>query len=358
LGPFFGFNINYRTTIGNVDFLGCYACMAMLAFMALYVKTEGKVRFLYYFASVMSFLIQLVSQVSQGKVGALGAVILLLPFWVAEKKTLGKFFIMLSGWAFTYWLHHWFLFERYLPSFGEEAPEVRLETIFPSWPLKEMLTLSIIGLVVGLALVYVKQIKWPKLKTIQIASIVIVAVVVVGGLAAVEVAGAQLPAGNIVSQAREVLHGNFGDNFGSGRGMVWRLALGRIPQHAVIGAGPDSFFYAFGEENQLQTRDYVGVVFDKAHNDFIQVVICYGVGGLLAYLALIGGVVLLSVKKAYTDGFLIVALGGALAYIVCSFFGIDTVIVTPIYWLFLAFARGAQLTQPGDTALPPKEIKA
>jgi O-antigen ligase len=332
--------------------------MAMLAFMALYVKTNGKIRFLYFFASVMSFLIQLVAQVSQGKVGALGAVILLLPFWVAERKSLGKFLVMLSGWAFTYWLHHWFLFERYLPSFGEEAPEVRLETIFPSWPLREMFALGCACLAVGLALVHAKRIKWPKLKTIQMASAALIAVVIVGGLAAVEYAGARLAPENLVHQARDVLHGNFADDFGSGRGLVWRLSLGRIPQHAVIGAGPDSFYYAFGEENQAITSEKMGVVFDKAHNDFIQVVICYGVGGLLAYLALIGGVVLLSVKKAYADDFLVVALGGALAYIVCSFFGIDTVIVTPIYWLFLAFARGAQLTQPGEAALPPKDAKA
>jgi hypothetical protein len=352
LGPYFGFNISYRTTIGNVDFLGCYACMAMLAFMGLYVKTNKKIRFLYFFAACISFETLLISAVYQGKVGSAGAVVLLLPFLVAERKTLGKALIMLSGWAFTYWLHHWYLFENFLPSLGEDAPSIRIRSIFTSWPLREMLVLGFAGLAAGLALVFVKKIKWPKLKTIQITSVALLAAVVVGGLATVEVVGANVPNSSIFYQAREVMHGNLDDNFGSGRGMVWKLTMGRIKEHAIIGAGPDSFFYAFGEENQAATRDKLGVVFDKAHNDFLQMVICYGVGGLLAYLVLIGSMVVLSLKKAFSDDFLLVALGAALAYIACSFFGIDTVIVTPIYWLFLAFARGAQLARPEDDWLP------
>jgi O-antigen ligase len=164
-----------------------------------------------------------------------------------------------------------------------------------------------------------------------------------GGVAGIEIIGRDLPRANIIHQAREILHGTLEDEFGSYRGFTWKRAVARVPYQPLLGSGADTFYYTFGQINQQESRETVQVVFDKAHNDFIQVLMCFGIPGLLAYLLAAGGVVALSLKKAFNDSFLLAALGGALAYIITGFFGIDTVIITPIYWLMLGIARGRQL---------------
>ncbi len=337
---YFGFEIQYRTTIGNIDFVGCYACIAVLVFAALYVKTERKIRFLYFFASAMAFVLLMVAQVDQGKVGVAGACILLLPFWMAGRKTLGRFLVQISGWGGAYWLHHWFLFEKFLPSLGDAAPRVRLDSIFSSWPLKEILILSTVGFAVGLALCLIKNLRWPNLKTVKLAGCVLLALIAAGGVVFVEFVGRGVAESDMIYQAREIMHGNMEDRFGSWRGFTWKRALARIPEHPLLGTGADTFYYGFGEENQDEAREVARVVFDKAHNDFLQISICFGISGLLAYLALIISIFIFSIRLAFYDEFTLAVAGGALAYVVNSFFGIDTVIVTPIYWLLLAMAHG------------------
>jgi O-antigen ligase len=117
-----------------------------------------------------------------------------------------------------------------------------------------------------------------------------------------------------------------------------------VPEHPLLGTGPDTFDIAF-TPFQSETQQRYGQVFDKAHNDYIQILVCCGVPALIAYLVLLIGVFVPAVPKAFDSPILFAALGAGLSYGVQSFFGVDVPIATPLFWLILGLAAQAPREQ-------------
>lgn len=347
--PFFsGFSISFRSTIGNIDFLSAYVCMTVMLFGILYIKTREPVRYFYLAVSAMNFALMVIGGADAGKVGILGAMVLLVPYWLSERKILGRVLTLVSLWGLVYTIHNWILIDKIMPGWGEDAPvqDLYMRQTYSALPLNIIFIISIFALAAGIFLLLPKFSAWPKAKTAQIAGFCLLAVMILGGLAGVEVIGRKVSEDNIVYEARELMHGRMQDHFGSNRGYIWRKALERVKGgQPLFGTGSDTFYHAFGKLNQKESLDIYGVNHNKAHNDFLQILLCNGIFALVSYLALVVGIVVLSVKKAFGDTFLIIALGTALAYLIQSFFGIDTLVVTPIYWIILAVMRGRQMEE-------------
>lgn len=340
-----GYSIIYRTTIGNIDFLSCYVCVAIVVFGILFVKSSGWRQFQYLSAAVMNFALMIIGGADAGKVGTLGAMVLLVPYWILEKKNLGKVLLLSSSFGLVYCLHHWVMLYKIMPGWTtENRPlcDMELKSNYPVLPLKPILIASIVCLAIGICVLLIKKIAWPKTKTTHIAGVALLFVLAIGGVSGVEIIGKHLPPQNIIYQAREIMHGNIEDDFGSRRGFIWKRAMERVQYQPIFGTGSDTFYYAFGKLNQAEAKELHGVEYDKAHNDFIQILLCNGWPGLLTYLAFITGIIISSIKKSFDNMFALIALGGILAYLIQSFFGIDTLIVTPIYWTMLAILRSAK----------------
>jgi len=127
--------------------------------------------------------------------------------------------------------------------------------------------------------------------------------------------------------------------------------LETLPNQPLLGTGQDTFLYALGWEFQEEALELHGVVYDKAHNDFIQILFSNGIFGLMAYLSLITGLIIYSMKPAYHDAFLLMAFAAVIAYIGQSLFGIDSIVVTPLFWLMIAIVRNRQIASSnGETA--------
>lgn len=337
-----GFSILFRSTIGNIDFVSCYVCMAIIVFGVLFVKSKGWRQYLYLAAAVMNFVLMIIGGADAGKVGTLGAMVLLVPYWICTKRGLGKIFVLPSAFGFAYCLHHWFMINRIMPGWTEEnrpVMDIQYKNNYPVLPLKPILIASAAGLAIGVCIILIKNTGWLKPKTAKIAGAVLLGALIAGGLGGVEIIGRHLPPQNIIYQAREIMHGNMEDEFGSNRGFIWKRAIERVQYQPIFGTGPDTFIHAFGKLNQDEGKELHGVIYDKAHNDFIQILICEGIFGLLAYLAFIAGLIVSSVKKSFDSTFALMALGGVCAYLIQSFFGVDTLIVTPIFWTLLAALR-------------------
>lgn len=85
----------------------------------------------------------------------------------------------------------------------------------------------------------------------------------------------------------------FNDNWGTKRGYIWRKSLelyAAFPvMHKLFGFGPDTFGIM---TTQLFMKDMVGttgLVFDTAHNEYLQYLLTIGPIGLLAYLVFLFG---------------------------------------------------------------------
>jgi len=142
-------------------------------------------------------------------------------------------------------------------------------------------------------------------------------------------------ANTIVKDAAVVISekGEGRDSVGSSRWYIWRNAFPLIENHAFVGSGPDTFALVF-------PGHYENLIFDKAHNEYLQIAITLGIPALLLYLFILFQILLKGFKKAVTlegqqeiiqYGLLAMVLG----YLLQAFFNISVVPVAPFFWIVL-----------------------
>jgi len=77
---------------------------------------------------------------------------------------------------------------------------------------------------------------------------------------------------------------------GSNRGYIWSRTLPLIKENLLFGSGPDSYVFRFPQTDYiakgLYYQEYKKIV-DKPHNQFIGMVIEFGLAGLILFLAMI-----------------------------------------------------------------------
>jgi O-antigen ligase len=314
------YTLQFRTTLGNINIVSTYACVSALLCGFLFVFTDSKWRPVWIAASALN-LWMLVFTSDSGRLGTIAAVIVTIPFIVFNRKLIGRFLLLASSWAGAFTLHR--LFYNYL-ILGTET--IQRMTVYA--------VAAVVLLLGGLGLIlwekkkntgYDSRVKWK-------LGVVILGAVFVVSIAGVEVVGRRIEAeANMIYQAREILHGRIDDEFGSQRVYIWRNALKAVPKYPVLGSGPDTFFLAFPHEAQgLYNQSY-----DKAHNEYLQILICQGILGLLAYLVFLGSLFVRAVPKAlrFKNPLLFAATVTFFGYCVQAFFNISMPISSQMMWV-------------------------
>ena len=130
------------------------------------------------------------------------------------------------------------------------------------------------------------------------------------------------------SQTTKMVTGNYDSdyNFGTGRVYVWKNALKHAPKYLLTGIGIDNFKYINnGHPIYRYERPY-----DKAHNEYLQILITEGLYCLLSYLALYFVILKRSIKN--NELYLLLPLIG---YLVQAFFNISVIEVAPLFYITL-----------------------
>ncbi len=142
---------------------------------------------------------------------------------------------------------------------------------------------------------------------------------------------------------------NGGTESGDIRKIVWTGAIKSISMHPLIGSGPETFAYTYytvrGTEHNLTSEwDYL---YNKAHNEYLNVAAGAGIVGLLAYLYLHFAIATTSLakieksKKINQDQddeirhFYPVLGATIVSFFVTNFFGFS---VIPVYFTLILFA--------------------
>lgn len=335
----------FRTTLGNIDIVSAYCSFAVVLFAALFAvpKSKSKWHILYIAASVLSFALFLVADRDASKVSIPGAMVLLIPYWISDRKRFGKILIVLSGWCAVFAGYNAYVsvLKKRLERNWFFAPNDQnfLNSYTPKNSIV-FIVLAVVLLAAGLSLVLLLK-KWPE-KMMKTAGIVSLPVMVVGGLLFVEIMGARWADQplNIIWQAREMLHGRFDDQFGSGRGWIWKRAMSVLFKHPVFGTGPDTFYYALGDQLQSEAGSLFGTTFDKAHNIFLQIAVCMGIPALLSFAVFLVSLLVSAVKKAFDRPLLLAFVAAALSYMIQSFFCVEVPITTPLVWIAFGVVAG------------------
>ena len=338
-GPLSAF---FRTTLGNINIVSAYCTFTVVLFAALFAVSNEKSskKFIYIAASSLSFLLCLITGDGgdAGRLAIAGAMVLLIPYWISDRLKLGKILIILSLWCIIY--------------SGYNSYLLSLKNNFNNMPLYDQnflknytpgntvlfITLSIILLSAGLCLLLLLK-KYPG-KLMKKAGIIFIPSAIITALLFIEIAGSRLSETSIIWQAREILHGRFGDKFGSGRGWIWKNGFSVLFKHPVFGTGPDTFFYALGDKLQSESININGEAFDKAHNIFLQIAVCMGIPALLSYAAFISCIFFSAIKKAFDNPVLLAFFSAALSYMIQSFFCVEVPITTPLVWAALGIISG------------------
>ena len=310
------YNIYFRTTLGNINIVATYVCVAILLCGFLYVKVSSKWRYVWLAASALCFWMMILASSFSGMVGTAVATALAVPFLLVDKKALGRFFILAASWLAALAVQ--------LFLFNVRIMESRSASILLPFA-------AMIFVLLALGLLLLKFAKEPapdapvNWRPIIISIVGAVAVV----LLVIEVVGRNENTA-MIYQAREVMHGNIQDTFGSFRIFIWRNALSVFSNYPIIGTGPDTFFFAF----PMEAHGVFGENYDKAHNEYLQILICQGILGLLFYLVFLGGVFIKSITKVFKNPILFAVVAAFVGYCVQAFFNISLPIASQIMWIF------------------------
>jgi hypothetical protein len=352
----------FRTTLGNLNIVSAYCSMVIVLFAALFAgENKTKYSAFYIAASTMAFAVLLITRGDGGRVGVLGAMVLLIPYWLSNRERLGRILLVLAGWCFVHVINQLYL------AFLKRGPVINqppfpgdhafLNAFTPFYPVP-ILIFGFVLLAAGLCLLLLlKKLKWPE-RLMKIAGLAVLAAVIIGSVLFIEIAGARRANQpyNIVWQAREMLRGRLGDTFGSYRGWVWKNGFSVIRNNPWLGTGPDTFFFALGGVQPTRLSDFrtnpqlpllglgglqnesmaaYNLWWDKAHNTFLQIAVCMGLPALLAYLIFLGALFLPASKKAFSRPILLAFAAGSLSYLIQCIFQIDTPIDRPLLYIAL-----------------------
>lgn len=126
-----------------------------------------------------------------------------------------------------------------------------------------------------------------------------------------------------------VLEGeNLAEGYGSGRFTIWKNSFKIFPEYSLFGTGLDNFGYAYS-----RIVKPIGYYCDKAHNEYIQILITEGIFVFITYMTLLGLTFFKSIHSR--NDLTLILLFGFIGYSVQAFMNISVTTVAPFYFIVM-----------------------
>lgn len=151
-----------------------------------------------------------------------------------------------------------------------------------------------------------------------------------------------VPFDGILYEIHQCLHGNWADEFGSGRIYIWKQVLQKSAKQILLGSGPDTMMAA-----NIAGFDFIGELgfaietfVDTAHNEYLNVLFHQGVFALVAFIGILVSCMVkwfrLNQWDRHTAG-----LGCAvMCYCVQAMFGLSMCLTAGFFWVVLGMFLG------------------
>ena len=148
-------------------------------------------------------------------------------------------------------------------------------------------------------------------------------------------------------QMHEILNGRGKDSFGKYRWGVWRYAIQMAKKNLLFGTGPDTFHQAFSDFVQQvgETVKYYQE-FDFAHNAYVHILACNGIGAMISYIVLNGMLIVHAFRTKRAFGYAMAL--GLLGYCAYEFFVFSIFIVSPMAWTIRGLIAGMEVPLKSD----------
>ena len=103
-------------------------------------------------------------------------------------------------------------------------------------------------------------------------------------------------------EVSEVLHGRMSDDFGTGRGLIWRQGIELFLEKPILGSGPGTTSKRFHIQWYSIGNEGIAYV-DNAHNTYLGYLINIGIFGALSYILLLLSSLVIWIKKRKSSYF-------------------------------------------------------
>lgn len=332
----YGTKIIYFGTMSNVNVASTYFCTVFLIGSVLFVQHEDRrIRWFMLPCMWLIFYILLLGDTESGYVGLIAAFAVGFPFVAKDRKCFARTMLLLAGCALLAWLN----MQAFRAYHGQEPQMTVLEPYLP-------ILAGVLAAVAALAWFLPLKKELPKMVW-RLGWLGLMVVVAVTGIVMLPTI-AEKTGNTTLKQVESILQGEVDDDFGSGRFIAWSRALEMVKKHPILGYGPDNFGRVYIEEYTMpeyirlqeeavdRGEDPAGVeapsTFDKAHNEYIQMLVDVGILGLAAMLAFYA-LLLYAGFRYGLDKPMVVALIAALGcFIVQAFFNFSTPFAHPVTW--------------------------
>lgn len=137
----------------------------------------------------------------------------------------------------------------------------------------------------------------------------------------------------------QITKGNINEKMGTGRIYIWKKTIPFIPKYLIHGIGIDNYYYLddgspiyypiFYKNTKVVREKFI---YDKAHNDYLQILITEGIFALIVYLSIIG--ILLFQSYKYDKYYFLIIF----TYLIQIFFSISVIEVAPIFYILLGLS--------------------
>lgn len=132
----------------------------------------------------------------------------------------------------------------------------------------------------------------------------------------------------------------FNDDWGTHRGHNWRIAFTNFTQNfnlfqKLFGYGPDTYLVVTERTFYEEMVNRYGEVYDSAHNEYINYLICEGVIGLISYLGLFVSGIVYAVKSSKNNKIVLASVVAVICYMVQAIVNIAIPITTPIFFTLM-----------------------
>ena len=147
--------------------------------------------------------------------------------------------------------------------------------------------------------------------------------------------------GKIITSSDE--EDNYGvtsvQQYGSNRLWIWKRSLKLVPKYLWTGAGIDNFGIVFMESlNETDLSYMTNAYIDRAHNEYLQILVTEGIFSLLFYLTLLFLVFMRGIKSK--DTLVWVLMFGFVGYAVQAFSNIRVYNMAPFFFVVMGILVG------------------
>ena len=132
----------------------------------------------------------------------------------------------------------------------------------------------------------------------------------------------------------------FNDNWGTHRGHNWRIAFTNFTQNfslfqRLFGYGPDTYLVVSERTFYEEMVTKYGEVYDSAHNEYINYLICEGLVGLICYLGIFITGIKKGIKNLSNNPYVLAPIMAVIAYMVQAVVNIAIPITTPVFFTLM-----------------------